>query len=331
MNRVVKTVLKKIFINIGGVWMIRKCNKTPRILFWHGVDDIMDQEVEAESFTVDDFIKQLDYLNKNFEIISLDEFYNRFITSSFTNKEIVLTFDDGYANNLYKVAPILNNLDLPFTVFISTEHIEKGELFPTSIARLIILGSELSSLSIPLLNIKNEDISIAINKRLIYSYVSKELKIRTLKEVRTIIEQLKSNLLDFEYYNLVDKYKSVRPMTWEEVKELHKLGATIGSHCKYHICCHKNQELREVKSQLMESKKIIEEILKIECKYFAYPNGDYTAESNNIVLEAGYMMGFSTNCYKRIENSKEIAIMPRIGVQRNFDTFRIHTSIYPKR
>ena len=137
------------------------------------------------------------------------------------------------------------------------------------------------------------------------------------------------NLSTKEYKELVERYKSVNPMNWNEVRELKKLGATIGSHCKYHICCHENQDFQEVERQIIESKRIIENKLGDDCEYFAYPNGDFTDGSNKIVNEAGYKMGFSTKASVSIINEKQLASIPRIGVQRSYDTFRIHTNLNP--
>lgn len=326
-----KGTLKKALVNLRADLLLKQLNKTPRVLFWHGVDDIVDQTIEAETFQVETFQKQIKYLKENYNIISIDEFYLRLTENRFKNNEVVLTFDDGYSNNLYKVAPILNNLSLPFTVFISTEHIETGELYPTSIARLIILGSELNKISLPSININNLDITSFESKSNLYNKISIELKSRPLNDVRNIIKELIGNINRTKYLNIIEKFKSVKPMNWNEVKNLHELGATIGSHCKYHICCHNNQDINEVKTQITDSKKIIENKLGDECRYFAYPNGDYTKRSNLFVKEAGYKLGFSTNKNGRIAENTDKAIIPRIGVPQNIETFKMYVNIYPKK
>lgn len=326
-----KSIIKNSFLSLKGDYFMRKFNRTPRILFWHGVDENIDNYIEAETFDVKSFKKQITYLNKNYEIISINEFYKRHQNKTFTNREVILTFDDGYANNLHIVSPILNQLSIPFTVFISTEHIETGELFPTSIARIILLGAGLKEVSIPSLSISNIDISNKAVQEEVYKKVVSQLKLRPLSEVRAIISDLIRNVSNQNYQELQEKYKSTKPMTWDEVKKLHQLGATIGSHCKYHICCHENQSKQEVREQIFESKQIIEKKLQTECKYFAYPNGDYTKESNIFVKEAGYAMGFSTKKDKRIVNTRDISIIPRIGAPLNINTFKIIINLYPKK
>ncbi|MDD4111282.1 MAG: polysaccharide deacetylase family protein, partial [Clostridia bacterium] len=122
-----KNKIKNLTVALKFDSILRSFNRTPRVLFYHGVDNRVNPAVEAEIFDINEFENQIEYLVKHYEIISIEDFEQRFINSSFTNREVVLTFDDGYANNLYIVDPILSKYKLPYTVFISTEHITTGQ------------------------------------------------------------------------------------------------------------------------------------------------------------------------------------------------------------
>jgi len=317
-----KYLIKTLFIILKGDSIFRLLNRSPRILFWHGVDNRVNKNVEAEIFDIDVFEKQIEYLINHYEVISIEEFEKRFLNNTFTKREIVLTFDDGYANNLYIVEPILNKFNLPFTVFVSTEHITTGQFFPTSVNRIIIKGAGLKNVSIPSQNINfsletQKDINLAINT------ISNLLKTLPLEQVREITNDLINNVSKDKWLELQKIYKSVRPMNWDEVIELsNRKNVTIGSHCMWHICCHSNHPKEVVKQQIELSKVQIEEKLNKECKYFAYPNGDFTNYSNKI-LENNYSMGFSTNSKEKISTKNRISIIPRIGVPLNINTFRI--------
>lgn len=324
-------LISRILVLLNVDKLLRKVNRTPRVLFWHGIDSKVQNDVETEIIDVEVFEKQIKYLNKYYEVISIEEFEKRFLTNSFTNNEVVLTFDDGYANNLYVVEPILNKYNLPYTVFISTEHIATGQYYPTSVNRIIVKGSGLKKISLPSQNISfsietENDINNTVDS------ISNLLKTLTLKRVREITNDLINNVSKDKWLELQEKYNSVRPMNWDEVIELsNRKNVTIGSHCKYHICCHDNQDLEEIERQILESKQIIEDKLKIECNYFAYPNGDYTNSSNAIVRQAGYKMGFSIQKELSINNNNDLAVIPRIGVPQGINTFKIFTNIFPKR
>lgn len=323
------SLIKKAFLLAGGDFWLRIGNRTPRVLFWHGVDNIVNPDVEQEIFDVDVFQQQITYLNKHYEIISIEEFEYRLKANQFSGKEIVLTFDDGYANNLYVVAPILNQLRLPFTVFVSVEHVKKGLFFPTSVNRIITKGAGLERISIPSQKL-NFSLSNEKEKNQACDSISHLLKTLPVSEVKTITNDLIGNVDTNTWEELKSKYKSVRPMTWDEVKKLSDEGATIGSHCMWHICCHENQDKKDIDYQINESKRQLEQHLEKECLYFAYPNGDYTNYSNNCVFN-NYKLGFSTKARLRVTKNRNNATVPRIGVPGYFDTFRIITNLYPNK
>lgn len=324
-----KSLFKKSFLLFGGDALLRAINRTPRILFWHGVDQRVDPDVEQEIIDVGVFKQQIEYLNKHYDIISIEEFDRRYKFREFTGREVVLTFDDGYANNLYVVAPILKQWNLPFTVFISSEHIETGLLFPTSVNRIISKGSSLKRLFLPSRDLEFP-LNTAVDKRQTCDAISQLLKTLTVDEVKNITKDLVNNVSESEWDALKYRYKSVRPMTWNEVRDLSDIGATIGSHCKWHICCHNHQPETEIKSQLQESKLQIESHLQKECRFFAYPNGDYT-DFSNCIVKGVYALGFSTNGKQRIVDCNDSSIIPRISVPGVIDSFRILTNYYPQK
>lgn len=315
------------FNYLGGLNYLRKRNNLPTILFWHGVekDNLLHQSVELESIPESIFVKQLKYLKKYFEVISLDEFYYRYITSSFKGRELVITFDDGYRNNLTCAAPILYELKLPFTVFISTEHIETNERFPASIPRLVLLGGQLDSIDVPSIKYRrqmsnDEDrLSVAFD-------LEERIKKFSHDVVKEICFELQSNISRNDYLSLLERFPAGTPMSWNEVEELSGIGATIGSHCMDHFICHENQTNEEIYLQLKNSKNIIEDKIKKTCDYFAYPNGGFTDISNQYVSELGYKMGFSAKRFDYRTMNNVSSCFPRQNTTKEYQKFKILTS-----
>ncbi len=54
---------------------------------------------------------------------------------------VAITFDDGYLNNLEVAAPILNELALPFTVFVTSEFVRSGKAGFLSPSALRVLAA----------------------------------------------------------------------------------------------------------------------------------------------------------------------------------------------
>ncbi len=87
------------------------------ILMYHSVGD------NSALFTVPttSFEKQLQYLVKhNYIVIPLSELVSRIKNKKSLKKVVVLTFDDGYADNYEIVFPLLKKYNLSASIFVTT-------------------------------------------------------------------------------------------------------------------------------------------------------------------------------------------------------------------
>ncbi len=72
-------------------------------------------------------------------ILSLVSFTEGYKKIPRDRQSVAITFDDGYKDNLYTAAPVLVDSKIPFTVFITTKPVIKGEkdyLTPSEIREL---------------------------------------------------------------------------------------------------------------------------------------------------------------------------------------------------
>ena len=80
--------LKNLMIGSGVLGLWRTFNKTPRVLFYHGVDTIIDSSVQTLHLLPDVFEAEMQYLRKHYDVISMDEYYERFVSAGFNGIEI---------------------------------------------------------------------------------------------------------------------------------------------------------------------------------------------------------------------------------------------------
>jgi len=83
-------------------------------------------------------------------------------------------------------------------------------------------------------------------------------------------------------------------MAWEQIREMADYGIEIGSHGRtggYLPDFSDNRKWDEIN----ESKKLLEEKLGIEIKYFAYPLGGFSPEIKEMIKKAGYKGAVATN------------------------------------
>ncbi|MBR3622676.1 MAG: polysaccharide deacetylase family protein, partial [Selenomonadaceae bacterium] len=100
-------------------------NNSPfvNVLMYHRVaDNIKDPYGIAVS--PKNFRKHMAYLKQNFHVLQFDKDW-----SDIKEASIVVTFDDGYADNFYNALPILEEYEIPATFFVSTENLDTDNLF----------------------------------------------------------------------------------------------------------------------------------------------------------------------------------------------------------
>lgn len=106
---------------------LSKANRYPMgILFYHRVSDV---NPNPWTISTDLFEQQMEWLQFNYEIISLAELQERMVTGN-SKPAVAITFDDGYADNSLTAIPYLIQRQIPATYFVNNEFIESGRPFP---------------------------------------------------------------------------------------------------------------------------------------------------------------------------------------------------------
>ncbi len=94
----------------------------PRVLIYHQVGSGLGRQMEV---TVEDFIRQLDWLAAHRQVVSLEDAVSRWDEPGSENL-VALTFDDGYRDTHSTAFPLLSERGFPFLIYLATESIETG-------------------------------------------------------------------------------------------------------------------------------------------------------------------------------------------------------------
>jgi len=115
-----KVQISKIISNMFG--MMLKDSGT-RILMYHSIGSSVDNDRHGiYSMKEDLFLSQMNWLVNAVKINK-----NGNIGDSEKSNEVILTFDDGFRDTLSVAAPIMLDLGIPFTVFVSPGLIESSD------------------------------------------------------------------------------------------------------------------------------------------------------------------------------------------------------------
>ncbi len=101
-------------------------------LFYHR---IADEHPNDWTLSCAEFQKQILWLRERFEIVTLEQAQHRIASEANNRPTVCITFDDGYADNCEVALPWLINQEIPFTYFVTSNHILTGQPFAHDVRR----------------------------------------------------------------------------------------------------------------------------------------------------------------------------------------------------
>ena len=207
----------------------------------------------------------------------------------------VLTFDDGYRNNAREAWPVLKKLDVPATFFVVTSFVRRPRPFwfdrldfavqhlPESVRRLCL--DELSE--VPSFDVGNR----AARRRALFAILA-ECKRRTPQRIERIVSAVEGLAgQDLGRALPHDEWTSV--MDRDDIGRLVAEGGDVGSHTRDHTLLDSATD-DEARTQLVQSKRAIEDWIARPCTSICYPSGRTNDRTARLVAESGYRCGLTT-------------------------------------
>lgn len=292
--------------------ILRSLNR-PASLYFHGVEiHLSGHEIERIHHRADDFQRMATALKNAFDVLPMRAMADVLRAPQKNRRALFLTFDDGYANNIL-AAEILKSLNLPWTLFVSTHHVETGETDPVFMARLFFVHAPAGLYEIPHFERPVLLKSTYQRKRAMDHGVAKLKRLKTTyaqDALETMVRLLGPDKLE----RLVAQTPAKSFLSWDDVRTIRTLGAEIGSHAVVHWPMHRDQNREYLRDQAVHSKAAIEAQIG-PCRYFAYPFGrrhDCTT-AWRAVRDAGFDYGF-TAIPGTLDASSNPWLLPRYGV-----------------
>jgi peptidoglycan/xylan/chitin deacetylase (PgdA/CDA1 family) len=163
-----------------------------------------------------DFEKQMKFLNKNENVISLKDIEN--IRKKDKKNYSVITFDDGFKNNYEIAYKILKKYDLPATFFLCPGIINKKILFWVDIVEAYFQYT------------KEKNFSFIIEDKYFFFDISNlNKKIKVCEKIKKIFKNLDNKKKNFYIKNLKNKLKITNfkkishlhdILTWKNIKKM---------------------------------------------------------------------------------------------------------------
>ena len=291
-------------------WIKRRFGSTVLILLYHRVADLQT-DPQLLAVTPDHFAEHLEILGRYSRPMSLPELMVTLRNGCLPRRAVVVTFDDGYADNLYYAKPLLERHDIPATVFVTAGYVgSEREFWWDELERLLLAPGRLPET----LRVKiNGSVSEwALEEAADYSEQAsrshqswdvqqkhdpgpRQRLYRALCPlVRPLSEALRQSVLDeLRAWAGADSVGRAthRALAPDEVVRLADGDLVeVGAHTMTHPVL-SEMPVGNQQTEIRRSKVRLEEILGREVSSFAYPYGtlsDYTPQTVGIVQEAGF-------------------------------------------
>jgi peptidoglycan/xylan/chitin deacetylase (PgdA/CDA1 family) len=268
--------------------------------------------------TPEHFAEQLDVLAQRRQVISLQSLTQALRQGRLPRRAVVITFDDGYADNLLTAKPLLEKHHLPATVFVATGYIgDRREFWWDELDRLFLQPGNLpQTLQLGVNGILHKwELQDTAHysqadcnrhrhwkpwhettpgpRQQIYHALWKLMHPLSEKERQRVREDL---LAWAQTEPLVRS--THRTLADQEVAELARGGLIeIGAHTVSHPMLSALSGAAQ-QEEIVRSKRELEGILGQQVQSFAYPYGrecDYTEETTALVKEAGFACACTTS------------------------------------
>lgn len=305
------------------------------ILYGHRVRD--DDEAFFPSLRPHWLREQLAYLTRHHEVIGLDTLVACIVERRPPPpRSVVLTFDDGFRDNVEEALPILDAFGVKATIFVVTGALTEGWLPWSQRLGYLFEHAVASSLRHPLFGDEEVPLADEPSRRRAYAHARRGLA-ATARGVR-----------DATIQELADAVGAALPrdrmMTWEHAREALANGHGIGAHTYSHALLARVAP-EEARWEMERSRVDVEEHLGIANPAFCFPAGSTSPSLRELVRTLGFRSCFLPDPSRRLNRPGDVDAysLARVGlpnapgahleaeIDGPFHTLRRWAGRYPQR
>ena len=257
------------------------------------------------------FRRQVETLARYGTPIGVDEFLRGLEGGSLPKNPVMITFDDGYRSCHDVAMPILKELGVPATFFISTSFITERRLYWWERISLLLGSARRARGSIRYprpLDIERSDPGLR-------DRLNSIIKTEASLDLERFLGEITAALGVEWSLEIEARHADEMIMTWDQVRALAKVGMDVESHTRRHRVL-QTLPADELQDELTGSRLDLEAQIGRPVRVIAYPVGRRIAESSHIrraLAAAGYRAGMSNKSgVNRLWPSMFRGVMPPI-------------------
>jgi peptidoglycan/xylan/chitin deacetylase (PgdA/CDA1 family) len=265
-----------------------KMARGSRILIYHGICTANHTKFNPIFLTLKTFEAHLRFYKKHFNVVSLDDYYQQKFAGDKFN--ICLTFDDGFANNIKYVLPLLERYEMPATFFVTAIREAGYDILWNDFLGIVSKYGPQNMVYRGESFYKdryNHYVSATTGLRLAEMLLATGFaeKAEMMKTLYSFTE-FKTNERDEDYW---------LQMTPAQIQQLATSPfATIGAHGHYHNDL-SQIAIADAETEMVLTKQYLESLAQKPVDSFAFPYGHYTPQVVEKARQAGYRQLLATD------------------------------------
>jgi peptidoglycan/xylan/chitin deacetylase (PgdA/CDA1 family) len=326
--RALPRVVAAIACAFGLHHVFRRINRNRLLIVcYHGVTDRPPPPRSPSWHHIDrhEFRRQIEYLARHYRILPLDTALDVSVGAR-ADSVACITFDDGYRNNRTVAFPILEELDVPATIYLTTGMIGSDGLLWT--VRLAASVLNTSSARLDLSGFGRETLTLRddASRRAAAMALTGWLKTLGPNRRDPILAEIWRQLGDGPRGALA----AFDWMDWDDVRHLESTGLVhFGAHTVNHEILSTLDDAR-LRTEVCDSTMTIRESVATPSATFAYPNGraeDFNDECSRALSQAGVLAAVTTIDGLNGEDADRYCLKRVVvGRDTDFNEFRLAAS-----
>jgi len=288
----------------------RREHNSALILMYHRVLGVLSAGADFVQpgmyVSTETFRCHMRFLKEVFNVLPLAELVERIESDKCVSGCCAITFDDGWLDNYTHAFPVLQELQIPATIFLATNFIGTDRMFwPEELSYYLSQPEVMALAKInPLLqriytdNITVKYLDNAIQFMKTYSPVEREELLSHLRSTN------------------VSTHPKRMLMNWDEAKHMQASGLiNFDAHTANHAILDQIS-LDEAEEEIITSRNEIEQRLGRTPEFFAYPNGNYSDDLKALLKRNGFR-GAVTTRKGWLDKDVGLFEIPRIGMHED--------------
>ncbi len=281
------------------------------VLLFHGIGDANHLPIRSRFLDPARFRTLLERLQSSCDIVPLERLFSDELAPD--RFSVALTFDDGYANNLVNALPILEDLELPATFFLTAIALHGRDLLWPDV---VDLAPEVVKASIV---ISDERWELKPRRGLVSSVTGASLKQRCKTADAPFTRAVVDHLAPIVHNGLQSERHLWRQLTVDEIRILaaSKL-VEVGCHGLTHTNLLAMPEER-AEEELRQSRAFLEQLIDRPVTSLSWPDGAYSRD----LVERAARIGFQHQAaveYRFPEDLQDPRVIDRLVVNPFVDS-----------